>query len=121
MDLKLNLIMTRHQRKTLITDCLKQYKEANSFFEDCSKILGAGPESELFSLIFRQAQKIVDLTSTLVGDNSGWIDWYISENNFGENGYPAGYDQKIKSIRAIEDLLDLIDIDRITKKKQNKQ
>ena len=37
-----------------------------------------------------------------------WIDWFIYENDMGKKGHEAGFDGVLKSIKTVEQLVELI-------------
>jgi hypothetical protein len=46
----------------------------------------------------------------LVGDDSGWISWYVFDNEFGKRKLEAGYDGNVVKITSIDMLWKLIEL-----------
>lgn len=42
-------------------------------------------------------------------DVYGWMSWFILENDYGASALEAGYDGKLKPIKTVDDLLELMD------------
>lgn len=51
----------------------------------------------------------IEVLSRLVGDSFTWIDWFVFENDMGASGLKAGYDNKEKRIKTLDDLWWLIE------------
>lgn len=51
----------------------------------------------------------IKVLSGLVGDLDTWIDWFVFENGMGASGLKAGYDDKKKRIKTLDDLWWLIE------------
>lgn len=68
--------------------------------------LNINPESILLDdSVIDQYQRLIEL---LLGDTSGWISWYIYDNDFGIKGMEAGLHNRLESITTPEQLLELI-------------
>lgn len=51
----------------------------------------------------------IHLIELAMNDKSGWIDWFIYENDFGKKEMTAGYDDTVvKPIKNNDDLYDLM-------------
>jgi hypothetical protein len=50
----------------------------------------------------------INLVEEKMGSQSGWIDWFIYENNWGKKKYEAGFKDRLKPIETIIDLYNLI-------------
>lgn len=50
----------------------------------------------------------IHLIELAMNDKTGWIDWFIYENDFGKKEMTAGYDTVVKPIKNNDDLYDLM-------------
>jgi len=53
-----------------------------------------------------------------------WLLWYIYDNNLGEKGYEAGFKNKMKPIKNVDDLLELLYLDaeiKVTKSNKGEE
>lgn len=62
------------------------------------------PESPLHQIVWTLAGEITRLTAELVGDDAGWLDWYVSENGLGDLRQSAGPAGQERPIGTLEDL-----------------
>ena len=46
-----------------------------------------------------------------IGDDSDWLNWYQFENGMGKKCLSAGYDDDMREIKTLEDLLWLIEVE----------
>jgi len=51
----------------------------------------------------------IKLLSQSVGDCDNWVEWFVFENDMGDNHMMAGYDDKETRIRNLDDLWSLIE------------
>lgn len=49
------------------------------------------------------------LLTEATGDTNDWISWFVWNNEFGGDGLEAGYDGKLKKIKTVSDLWNLIE------------
>lgn len=78
-------------------------------FEEIDSILDIGPENLIFEAMFKLIEPMVNLLEQ-VYDCDGWISWYVLENNLGKSKLSAGYDDNLKIISNVEELIELIEI-----------
>ena len=86
-----------------LTKFIEEYKDLD---EACSAARKAGCleiEGRLQTAIWSSLETIISFF-----DPQGWILWYILENDYGAKGYDAGYKDKTKPIKTIDDFLKLI-------------
>jgi len=72
--------------------------------------IGFRPESEIFNIIYEYENFLIEKIAIEVGDvhAESWCEWFIVENNFGENGFEAYIDDKKYIIKTVEELYDFI-------------
>lgn len=71
------------------------------------------PESELLVLVSEQQDQYTKAIAELVGDASGWLNWYARDNDYGRKGYEAcaRKGDKPRPIRTVAQLARLIEVD----------
>lgn len=68
------------------------------------------PLMEAYWQLFDEYTKFV---AEKVGDKGEWLSWYCWENDMGKKRMDAGYNNKLKPIKNLNDLLKMIDgVDR---------
>lgn len=74
-----------------------------------AEAIGARPESPMIEAFDKVALIAVEATEReITGKDTGWIGWFIWENDCGKRKMEAGYDGKMKPIETIDDLIDLM-------------
>ncbi len=71
------------------------------------------PESELLVLVSDQQDQYTKAIAELVGDASGWLNWYAHDNDYGRKGHEASArpGDKLRPIRTVAQLARLIEVD----------
>jgi hypothetical protein len=54
----------------------------------------------------------IRILSELVGDDNGWISWYVFDNELGKRGFEAGYDGNVVKITSVDMLWELIELSK---------
>jgi hypothetical protein len=83
-----------------LTKLLAEYKELT---DACVAARAAGCldlDGRLQNAIWSSIETVISFF-----DPEGWIMWYILENNYGAEGYQAGYGADMREIKTPEDLL----------------
>lgn len=93
-------------RFTYYLDAIKEFNEESDDFNDHIKAISMGGFSELG---FDFLDYFIELLSESVGDTQNWIYWFVFEDEFGANGYEAGYDGGTTPIKTVDDLWQLIE------------
>jgi hypothetical protein len=101
--------MNKKQKKEEINELISVKKHIDKVNEDLFKVIGRNPEGPIQDAIHDLFNRLLVKTAVLVGDDGGWLDWYIFENDMGESEYEAGYDNDMRPICNVDDLLWLID------------
>lgn len=79
--------------------------------EYCRKVcdtIGISPEGELFSHLVLTIEPIVKLLEHRYNDTH-WIDWYVYECECGRTPLEAGYDDNMRIIECVGDLIWLLE------------
>jgi hypothetical protein len=92
------------QRLEPIRDLQKRERELAKLLSDLDFFNGHFVVSHTAKIITNYIECIAEL----VGDNSGWIEWFIYDNDWGRQEMEAGMKHKMKKIRTSEQLYDLI-------------
>lgn len=69
---------------------------------------GSTVESPFFETTWKNFDTYTEALALLLGDGTGWLAWYYSENQMGARGHEAGYDKKVKPVKTLAHLYTLI-------------
>ena len=75
-------------------------------YADLRRAFGATPESEVVSVMYDAHTEYTKLVAETVGDDGGWLEWYLWENGGGEKQLEAqapGW-RKARKIKNLKDL-----------------
>ena len=110
--------MNRKEKVELIKEYISSKDSLFDSFGELEKLVGTFSEnSPLWNSmcsIDNAFQKSVSLniSDTEMPDGTTWLNWFVYDNECGEKGYTAAVNGgENRSIKTIEDLLDLIDED----------
>jgi len=96
-------------RKEKIEEFIRLYKESGGIIDELRRIIDIAPESKLSESVYRLAEGYLEVLAESIGDKSGWLSWFIYDNDMGKNEYQAGYDNKFRKIKSVDDLLLIMD------------
>jgi hypothetical protein len=74
--------------------------------------MGLDIDGPLFATVWKLFDAYTGALAVEVGDFTGWLEWYQSENAMGANGLAAGYDGQLIAIQSLDDLYRLIELSR---------
>ena len=92
----------------LITELCQRKKDIDKDYENINKLFGIIPESPFFQTSYLTFDFALRIIVEMVRDKNEWIDWYIYENKCGEKELEAGKKGKMKKIKTVKQLVDLI-------------
>lgn len=72
--------------------------------------IGLQPDGALMTFLASTLDELTKTVAELVGDCSGWLDWYHYENDMGDRALEAGPSGQLRKIRCLEDLLWVIEV-----------
>lgn len=74
--------------------------------------MGLDINGPMFETVWKLFDAYTGALAVEVGDSSGWLEWFWSENEMGAKAMAAGYDKRLKPIKSLQDLWRLIEEDR---------
>ena len=83
-------------------------KAVDKQLDDFEKLFGF-VESPFTDAVYRMMYEYTYDVAKNVGDASDWLNWYQFENGMGKKCLSAGYDDDMRKIKTLEDLLWLLD------------
>lgn len=101
--------ITRQQKIHLLDDLIAAHDAVNAQLDSLRVTLDPYPGCPLYNAVFELLNVAIASTSAAIGDNGEWIAWFVTENDCGRKGYEAGHSDNLRPVRAVEDLLDLIE------------
>ena len=93
---------------------LRRWHEAVTVSEkeiDALIEIGFRPEARLFEAINNALEALTNATAQIVGDESGWLDWYWLDCRMGRNPLEAGLSDDLRKICTLDDLIWLLEGD----------
>ena len=76
--------MTRTQTELALTRWLDTYQKLTEQVDAFAKITDSPPDSPLQNAIYKTFDAYTDALSELVGDQGGWLPWFIYDNAAGQ-------------------------------------
>lgn len=95
-------------KKTLLEQYIKSVEDLNKMIDN---LRSAGVNFDdktidvIYSPVILAAKAIGELINS---DGLDWIEWFIWDNDLGVRGLDAGYGKKVRPIRNVDDLWELI-------------
>jgi len=110
--------VNREEKVELVKECIESRDSLFNSFGELEKLVGTFSESSpLWNSMCSMDNALQKSVSLNIGDvemlnGMTWLNWFIYDNDCGKKGYTASVNAgKERSIKTIEDLLDLIDED----------
>lgn len=107
--------MTEKETMLLLEPWAEQFHTLSRAYEPLAAALKLSPENPLHEAMWSTHEamwstfdRYTDTLERLLGDESGWLDWYCWENAMGERGHQAGPIGRKRTIRGLHDLVWLI-------------
>lgn len=100
--------MNREEIKKEIESALKKYHQGSVALNKLFETIGRNPEGLIQETIYSLQHSMLKQTEKVIGDRAEWLEWFVYDNKSGELGMKAGYDDGMKPIDKIDDLVDLI-------------
>ena len=101
--------MTTNEIKAHLYDWATERERIDSIlkpFEALSGTLADAPLVDAMDLVFSAYTRTL---AELLGDDPGHLDWFWIENDMGKAELDAGYDDDIRPIKSLDDLVWLIE------------
>lgn len=73
------------------------------------KALHVDPGAPLLEAGYDVVNAYTRAMSALIGDTAEWLEWFAMENSYGRKGHEAGFEGRMRPIRTLSNLLDLIE------------
>lgn len=103
----------KEYRIKLVEGLIGHVKRRNEFADKFQELFGGLPGNSDTSP-YRFVEDLFDdqikLVAAIIGDSKENLEWFIYENECGDNGCEAGIDGDMREIRTAEDYLWLVDI-----------
>ena len=97
----------------ILKEWKRQHESLTILMANMEASIGLDIDGPMFSVVWGLFGAYTKNASELLGDKPGasgsWLEWFYLENNMGDKGMDAGYEGKVKPIKTLADLLDLIE------------
>ena len=102
--------LTRKQKAQLIDTLIAAHDAVHAQMDALKLAIDPNPGCPLYTAVFELLNVAIMATAEAIGGSAGeWLDWFVHDNDCGRKAYEAGYDNRLRPIRTVEDLLDLIE------------
>lgn len=104
-------MMTKKEKTSTILKVLDLKKDLDMNWNIFSMQCGATVDSPFGEAIWKQFDCLVEFAEKAIGDEHGWLNWFIWDNECGEKGLGAHLSsgKKKKNVRTVNDLVFLIE------------
>ena len=98
------------EHKNKLVEFLDKSKKISEYYEILSDTIGMEPEGKLGDNLYLLHEYTVSVLEELIaGEDYGWIEWYIWENDYGEKEMEAGPKEDLRKIKNVDDLIWLME------------
>ena len=97
--------MDKEKMHKILSSWLDLGKEYNAVWEDLEQYAGVVSDGRLYlagSNIFEEYTKVIE---EFIGDKTGMLTWHWEENNFGARGLEAGFEDDMREMNTVDDLV----------------
>ena len=101
---------TREEKLKALKDWENRRKDLDSKIAQLEDLMGIAPESLFLDAVRRTQERDRTITSLIVGDDEGWLDWYCYENSFGADGMTVRHSGRDILVPTVESLLEVIEL-----------
>ena len=101
--------LTRQQKIHLLDDLCAAIDAQAAQMDALHPILSPDPGCPWYDAAFGLINVAIKATAEAIGDKHEWLEWFVLENDCGRKGHEAGYEKRLKPIRTVDDLLDLLE------------
>lgn len=101
--------MNKAEKLAVLQNWQTAYKNLDAAFDLLKPAVGVLCEGTLWDAVWFTFDQYTEILEHLLGDDSGWLNWYCYENDMGAKGYEAGYGENLRPIEDLDDLLWLIE------------
>lgn len=101
--------MTRQEKLALLDEWKRKCQALDVQHTTLIKTLHVEVGSPLLEAGYDVVNAYTRAMSALIGDTAEWLEWFAMENHYGRNGHEAGFEGRMRPIRTLGNLLDLIE------------
>lgn len=101
--------MTRQKKLKLLQNWKQCHDNILTLMESLEPAFGSLINSKLSEQLWHNFYILTETTEKFLGSDYNWLEWYCWDNQMGEKRLDAGYGRKMKPIKTLDDLLDLLE------------
>jgi endonuclease IV len=99
--------MKKNKKLEDLEKLIESYKKIHDDFDKLYELFGCG--GTLSESVFTMLERYIDLYETHnFNSDISFITWFIYDNDYGKKGYKAGYGKKLKPIKTVKDLYNIL-------------
>lgn len=94
----------------LLGHWLTRFAELESAYKSAREVLGCPPDSPLIAAMYGAFDDYTKMLARVVGDEDGWLEWFLWENDAGKKGLAAkaAHQKKERPVKTLNDLCRLL-------------
>lgn len=93
---------------THIKRVVEACRNLNRLYDRVDAVMGVNCEKPLFKVAYDVFERYLESVSVILGDDAGWLSWYIWDNECGRRGLEASLNGKMVKITTPRLLLRVI-------------
>ena len=79
----------RQTMRDILDEWVESFHEVEAAYKKLKDAFGASPESSVVAALYNPHGKYTRLVAEKVGDEDGWLEWYLWDNYSGKRGLKA--------------------------------
>ena len=101
--------MDKQAKLALLKELKSKVADSEEALENLYSVFGSNPEGPIQNAIYGLTTVAVKAAAAAIGDNHGWLDWFVYENGWGSEGLEVIIEGKTVDSNTLEELLEIID------------
>lgn len=92
-----------------VEELIKRHKELSHEFDKLQAVMGNVWDAPFAHVTWTFIESYIATVAEMIGDNVGWLSWFIYDNECGKKGLEARFDRKLRPVRTVKQLMKIIE------------
>lgn len=101
--------MDKQAKLALLKELKSKVTESEEALELLYSVFGSNPEGTIQNAVYGLTTVAVKAAALAIGDNHGWLEWFVYENGWGSEGLEVTLGGKTTNANELEELIEIID------------